>query len=380
MILWNTAILAVAAVVVALILPKEFRAATAIFPPEEESFSLSGLSSFLSGNGLLSSRASLPLLATPSDIYAAVLKSRTLRDELIDRFQLEQVYHAKNRDAAFRRLEHTMSVKVGPEGIVAVRVYDRDPQRAADICNAAIEILDRLNREKRHGAASEARQFIEKRLAQNVVELRAAEDSLRGIQESTQVFVPDEQARAVIEAAAQVEVQLLLREVDLGVLSSQVGPQHPERMAVEREVNSLRQQLSALEAGRSSGEQTRFDIPLKDYPARSLRYLRALREVKVQEAIYELLTQQYEQFRIQESRDTPTVQVLDRAVPPLLKARPIRSLLCIGITAVGFVLSVLLAGALEWLRQTRERAPARFEQLRRIAREMGMEPWLERIR
>lgn len=377
-IFWNTTVIALASVVVALLLPKVYRAESSIFPPEDEGLALTSLSSLLSGRGLSGGRAALPMLATPSDVYSAILKSRSLRQELVRRHDLLRVYKAPDMDHAIHRLGRAVSIKVGAEGVVTVRVSDKDPERAAALANTAIELLDQINQEKRHGSAQKARIFVERRLEENRLDLRAAEDSLRSVQETTRVLVPEDQARAVIDAAAQVEVQLLLKEVELGVLEAQVGRDHPDRAGLTREVAELRSRLADIEAGRG-GESTRFEIPLAEYPARTLAYLRALREVKVQEAIYELLVQQFEQYRIQETRDTPTVQILDRAIPPTVRVWPIRSLICISATVLGFLLSVLLVALLEQVARTKREAPETYESVRRVFRELGLAPLLERL-
>jgi len=110
-----------------------------------------------------------------------------------------------------------------------------------------------------------------------------------------------------------------------------------------------------------------------------MAWLRAAREIKVQEAIFDLLTAQYENYRIQETRDTPTIQVLDPAVPATYKARPIRWLICVSATAVALLLSILLAGALNGLAGLRERSPERYQVYRNIARELGVGRMLDRI-
>lgn len=377
LILVNTLIVAVASIVVALLLPKSYRAGASIFPPEEDSLSGASLGSLLSATALVGQRANLPVLATPSDLYAAILKSRTLREELIRRFDLQTVYEVENVDYALRQLRETMRVKVGNEGVVMVSFLDRSPERAAELANASIEILDRINREKRHNSARNARLFIEARLEQNRTELAAAEDSLRAIQERGRLLIPQQQAEAVITAAAQVEVQLLMREVELGVLGTQLGPDHPDRLALTREVEGLRARMREMESGQAG--DSRFEIPLSQYPGLSLTYVRALRAVKVQEAIFELLTQQHEQFRIQENRDTPTVQVLDRASPPVLKERPIRWLICASATLLAFLVTTAVVAVIELLRRMRVQAPERFAKLVAITREIGLGSVLNRI-
>lgn len=387
LILVHTVAFAAASVVVALLLPKWYRSTAAVFPPEEDLSPMAGMSSLASVAAVASGRSSLPIWATPSDVYAAVLRSRTLREEVVRRHDLMRVYKVRDMDRALKALNGTTSIKVGSEGVVQVKVLDKDPQRAADMANTYVELLDKVNREKRNTSAGQARAFIEGRLVENRNDLQASEEALKRIQVDTKVLLPAEQLQAVLAIAAEVQVRLLMKEVDLSVLRAQVGPEYPARATLEREVAALRARAEEMESGadlaaaRSGAdpEQAALTVALQKYPEASMAYLRALREVRVQEAIYELLTQQYENYRIQESRDTPTVQVLDRAVPSTLKARPIRWLLCVSATLAAFLYSVLLAALLEAIRHMRVSAPERYERVRLLARELRLEPLLNRI-
>jgi tyrosine-protein kinase Etk/Wzc len=385
MIFLNTLVVASASVIVAFILPKEYASTASIFPPEDDSWNAMTASSLISAATTGLSRRSMPIFGSPSDVYASVLKSRTVKEEIVRRFDLMKVYRAKDADDVLRRLRSQTSVKVSGEGIVSVRVLDRSPQRAADMANAYVELLDQVNREKRKNVGRQARIFLDDRLAQSRREMAAAEESLRAIQEQTAVLVPDDQLKAAFGAAATLKAQLVLQEVDLAVMRGLVGPEHPDRMALEREVATLRQEVERLDqgAGGSVGEAGdgagSLGIPLHEYPARSMRQIRALREVKVQEAIYQFLSQQYENYRIQESRDTPMVQVLDRAVVAVRKARPIRWLLCGSATLIAFTLSLLLAGAMEVLARLRREDPERFAEVRALALEFRLGPLIDRI-
>ena len=393
MILLNTLVVAGLAVVVALILPKWYRSTASVFPPEDEGMPLTGLSNLVSvANAGMVGRSSLPVLASPSDLFVAVLESRTVGEEVIRRHDLQRVFHAKDMDSALKALKERVRFKVGNEGVVKVSATDKDPARAAAMANTFVELLDRVNREKRHTSARQARVFIEGRLEENRRDLAAAEDTLRAIQERTGVLIPDEQFKALIGAASEVQVQLALKEVDLAVLRAQVGVGSPDLRALEREVQALRGRLRELEvapfdasAGDAAGVQRTpvrpgpLELPLNDYPGLTVGYLRAMREVHVQEAVFELLTQQYEQYRIQESRDTPTVQVLDPGVPATRKVKPIRWLICVSATALAFLASLTMAALLEAGGRLRRENPAAFERVRALAGEFGMARMLDRL-
>lgn len=389
LILVNTLIVAVGSVVVALILPKWYRSTASIFPPEEESFGLGSLSSLVSLSALGAGKSYLPVWASPSDVYASILRSRTVREELIRRFDLVGYFKVADLDHALPILNQRVKIHVGGEGIVLVSVEDPDPVLASKMANTLVELLDKVNREKRSSSAGAAREFIEKRLDENRADLAAAEDSLRALQERTGILIPDDQVRAIVDAGVDLESKLLIKEVELEMLEAQVGPEHPDREALAREVRTLRAKLAELDTGDTGASlvsgttggdaASRFEIPLDRYPSLALAYLRAMREVTVQEKIYEFLSEQYEQFRIQETRDTPTIHVLDEARPTTIKVRPIRWLICVTATLLAFFVSVLLAVALESLRRLKHNSPDRFERLRRLAAEFRLGPLLDRL-
>ncbi len=378
LILSNTLIVAVASIVVALLLPKWYRSTASVFPPDEDLLLPSGSTGVASLAAVGIGRSNLPVLASPSDVLAAVLESRGVCEEVIRRHDLLRVYKVDDMDHALRVLDKKMQVKVGGEGVVRVKVLDRDPARAAAMANTFVDLLDQVNREKRHTSARQARVFLEQRLVQNRVDMTAAEDTLRRLQERTGALLPEEQLKAIISAASELQVQLLLRETDLAVMRAQVGPENPELRATEREVEALRRRLREVEARPGAGAGP-LELPLDRYPAITVAYLRAFREVKVQETLYELLTEQYERYRIQESRDTPTVQRLDIAVPATMKAKPIRWLICVVATGLALLGSLLLASMLEAAARMRRDEPERFAGLRRLAAEFGLARALDRL-
>ena len=378
LILTNTILVAAASVVVALLLPKWYRSTASVFPPEEDLLLSGGSSGLASLAAVGLGRSNLPVLASPSDVLAAVLESRGVREEVIRRHDLLRVFRVEDMDHALKVLARHVRVKVGGEGVVRVSVLDREPERAAAVANTFVELLDRVNREKRHTAARQARIFLEHRLVQNRSDMTAAEETLRVLQERTGALAPEDQLKAVISAAAELQVQLLLRETDLAVLRAQVGPENPDLRATEREVEELRRRLHEVEVRPGAGHGP-LDLPLDRYPALTVTYLHALREVKVQETLYELLSEQYERNRIQESRDTPTVQVLDTAVPATLKAKPVRWLICLAATGLAFLGSLLLVSGLEAAARMRREDPERFNGLRRLAAEFGLARALERL-
>jgi uncharacterized protein involved in exopolysaccharide biosynthesis len=381
-ILLNTLAVAALSVVISLLLPNWYEARTSILPPQEETLTLGSLSRGLGSALAMVGRspltvpggASLPMWATPSDVLATVLRSRRLRERVIGEHDLQRVYRCDNLDAALEVFAERARVRVGAEGVVRLQVTDRDPQRAAAVANTCVRVLDDIQRETRHSGASEVRRFVAARLDSTRVGLTAAEEALRDFQQRHGLLVPEAQAKALVEAVGQVEGERLAAAVEREALAEQVGPAHPEVLRADALVRSLEEARARLEGrgGAPDPEGRRAIIDLGRLPDLSLEFLRLYREVETQETLYALLLQMHEQYRIQEVRDTPMIQVLDPAVPPEEKARPHRAVICVVATLLALLASVGVAAAFERLALLAERDPERHAELLRLGRGLGL--------
>lgn len=374
LILANTLLVATGAVVVSLLLPKTFRATASVFPPEEEALSARSLTTMMAAGGLAPTRQSLPLLATPSDIYAAILKSRSVREEIIRRHDLMSAFGVQTMDEALDMLRSMAKVKVGTEGVVSVTVVDKDPEKAARIANDFMSLLDVRARERRRTSAGAVRAFLDTRVAECRDSLSAAEHALQRVQEETGILAPADQVRSLVDAAVQLDLSRRVREVELGILRAQVGPDDPDRARLAREVSLYESQLRQIDQG-NRADTAAYQVPLRDLPARTADYARAMRQVKLQEALFEILNEQLEQYRIQELRDTPSVQSLDKAFPAQKRWRPVRWLICAIATGLAFTFSCLLAWGLDGLERMRREQPERYRALAAAGRALQPRNW-----
>ena len=332
-------------VLISLFLPKWYTATTSILPPQGEGGGLS-LPSGLATLASLSGGLSLPGTATPSDVFAAILKSRSVAERVIRVNGLMKVYKAKDLQEAMRTLHNHSNIDVSPEGIIRIEVTEKDPSLAARVANTLVEALDGVNREKSTSRAKSARIFIEKRLDSTKAELRRAEERLRRFQEVHKAISLSDQTKAAIEKAADLRAEKAVLEIKLGVLRQSMGGTHPQVQRLRTQINEYDKQLRKMEFG---GGEDDFLLPFSQVPSFALELARLARDLKVEEEIFEFLTQQYEQAKIQEKRDTPTVQVLDEAIPPTQKSKPRRTVL-VGLAGLlSLFVGVFLAFGLEYM-------------------------------
>jgi tyrosine-protein kinase Etk/Wzc len=352
--------------VISLFLPPWYRATTTILPPQTESLNLGAASSLLGAFSGISSSYSLPLMATPSDVYAAILKSRTVTGAVVERESLMTAYQLKSKDAAIKELSSRVAVNVSTEGLITISYEDRNRNRVADVANCFVQELDRVNRETSTSKAKNARIFIEERLAQTQKDLSSAEDNLQKFQENNKTLVLDDQMKSAIQKAADLKAEMVSSEIELNVLSKTMSPFHPQIQSLRSRINEINRQLDLLEWGdqkEKPEDKTVLDVSFNQVPSLSLQLARLIREVKIQETVFELLTQQYEQYKIEEKKDTPTVQVLDRAVPPERRSRPKRAFLVAISGILSLFASVALVFGQEYVKKSKTRNPEGFNRL-----------------
>lgn len=345
----------VTSVIVSLFLPKIYASTASILPPQQEGSSLGlGIASRLP-EGLGGLAASLGT-KSPADVWMGILKSQTVRDALIHRFNLRQLYQAKTIEDARKALDQRVRVVKSKEDIVLITVEDRSPQRAADIANAFVEELDRLNRRSVMTAGKRMRVFIEERLNEAKGDLVRTEEAVRTFQEHNRAVKIDEQSKAIFQAIGMVKGQLMAKEVELQTMLSYATPDHPQVGILQTQAEELKERLRELEEGKRKPDNPSPKdsfIPTAKMPDLALQYARFLRDAKVQETLYGLLTQQYEIARIQEAKDSPTVQALDTAKAPEKAVKPNKRQIVLLSTLLATLGAVFLSFFLEYLQRVR---------------------------
>jgi len=345
MILGITAVSAAIAVLVSLLLPVYYRAETNIYPPQDKG---SNLAAQLMGQAgaLLALAGGAAGIKTPGELYVAMLKSRTVLDGIIGRFDLKKLYKLEYTEDARRRLLRLITVRTDRKsGVIFLSVEDRDPKRAADMANAFVEELRSLTGGLAISEAGKRRMFFEEQIRHAKESLARAEEDLKEFQLRTGMIQVDSQARAVLEGIARLRAEIAAKEVEARVLRSFSTPQNPDLQRVEEQVRALRAELGKVESGKEKGFNPLMSS--ERIPEMGTEYLRKLRQLKYNEVLYELLVKQFELAKLDEGRDAVVIQVIDPAVPPERKSRPQRSLIVLMVTMTMLLVSVVLAWLLE---------------------------------
>jgi uncharacterized protein involved in exopolysaccharide biosynthesis len=338
--------LAIAAAV-AFLIPKRYDSTARLMPPDDQSGTGMALMAALAGrtgSGSLGSLAGDLLgVHTTGDLFIGILKSRTMQDRLVNQFDLQKVYGVSGADKARQKLEERTEISSDRlSGIITLTVRDHDPKRAAAMGDAYIDGLNSLVATLSTSSARRERIFLEGRLNQVRQNLETAEVKFSQFaSNNTAIDIPEE-GKAVVTAAATLEGQLIAAESELDGLKQIYTDNNVRVRSISARVDELRQELQKMGGGKnadsgSQGEQPLFPS-IRKLPILGVTYADLYRQTKVQEAVFEALTQEYELAKVEEAKEIPTVKVLDTPNIPERKAFPPRLL----IVCSGMFLSLAL--------------------------------------
>jgi uncharacterized protein involved in exopolysaccharide biosynthesis len=331
------------ALAVSFTLPNIYTAKAVLMTPQQNQ---SGAAAILGQLGGLAGVAGAAAgIKSPAETYMGLLKSRSVADRLIERFDLKKNYDEKLASETRKELTRRTAIMAGKDGLINIEVDDEDPKRAALIANAYYEELERLTRTLAVGEASQRRLFFEKQLLQAREALTQAEFELQKTQEKTGVIQLEGQARAMIEGIAQLRAQIAAKEVQLGSMRTFATAQNPEYQRTQQELAGLRAQLKGREQETSTKDSTQ--ISANKAPQIGLENLRKIRDVKYHEAMMEIMAKQFELAKVDEAKDAALIQVVDKAIEPDRKSKPKRAIIAVGAFFVALLLAIILAFLLE---------------------------------
>jgi len=302
----------------------------------------SGLSSLLSGGSVMPDLGDIGDLTSSGGsskelaLYENILLSRRNVEETITKFNLNSEWEFKFIEDAIKNFRtNVLDIKKDKlAGTMEISVLDDNPQRAKDIADFLVTQLNKINIQLNIQNAKNNREFIEQRYNLSKESLKSAEDSMRDFQEVNGI-APDVQTKVVIQSEIQIEAEIKSEEVKLDLMKKIISPDQIEVKMQEEKINSLKKQLSEI----NNSESNTGLLSLKGKPDVLLRYARLLREVEIQNKILVFLLPMYEQAKIEENRQTPSVLILDQPYVPEKKVKPKRLTLTLIFLMIGFAAS-----------------------------------------
>jgi capsule polysaccharide export protein KpsE/RkpR len=226
--------------------------------------------------------------------------------------------------------------------------------RARDLAQAYLDELNQLVTRTSTSSAHRERVFIEGRLHSVSADLERAQLDLSEFSSRNSTIDIKEQTHAMVDAGARVQGELLVAQSGLESLRQIYGDgnvrvhETEARIAIlQRELEKMTGSSAPLIPGAASAksdveEKGELYPPLRQLPRLAVPYADLYRRVRVQETVYELLTQQYEMARIDEAKDVPVVSVIDSPGVPEKKSFPPRLLLTLALTFFVFAATAAL--------------------------------------
>lgn len=326
-----------------LLLPNRYTGRAQVLPPQSQSNS----SALLGQLGSLGAVAGASMsLKNPNDMYVGIFNSRTVSDQLIKRFDLQKVYGRKTLTDTRRDLTKATVIASEKSGIIVIDVSDVNPKLAADLANGYIDELQKLTQVLAITEASQRRMFFENQLRSAKRDLANAEVSLKSLQERTGVIQLSDQATNIIKSIAELRAAIATKEVELGALRTFATSVNPDYIRIENIISGLKKQLAKSETGVNAGNGD-ISVATNQVPAVGLEYIRQIRDVKYHETVFDLLAKQFELAKIDESKNSSTIQILDAAVVPEKKSGPARMFFVLGAFLVTLFLTMCWALLIE---------------------------------
>lgn len=279
----------------------------------------------------------IDILGGGYNVYLDILRSRTVQDELIRKFNLLSYYHTDRMSSAEGALAGATTVGVTPEGLLTITVVDRDPKMAATLANAYSAALEQLNGRLAVTSAGQQRLYYEQQLIKEKDALADAEVALTAVQARTNLVSPDIQASQDLGAVAAAQANRRALVVQLQSLQQGETDQAPDVIRLKAQIAGVSAQIAQLQSGSGQGGPS-----VNSLPTQTLQVARASREVKFHEGLYDALNKEYEASKEQEGREISVLEVLDPAQPGEVKVWPPRVKFAVYSLIFGLVLGVMV--------------------------------------
>lgn len=351
----------VASTAIAFLITPRYTTTTRLMPPDQAG---QGLATMVAALGKSTELGSLGTemfgIKTSGDLFVGVLRSQTVQDALINKFDLRKQYGEKRYEDTRRRLENRTDIMSDRKsGIITIRVSDTNPERAAEMGREYVEQLNHVVITLDTSSAHRERVFLESRLKEVQQDLESAEKDFSQFASKNAALDVKEQGRAMIGAAGTLEGELIAAETEMEGLRQIYTPNNVRVRSLQARIDEYKRQLqkmggqspdasSAGSENAGGGDQDLYPS-IRRLPILGVTWADLYRRTKVEEAVFETLTKQYEMARVEEAREVPTVKVLDVAAVPEKKSFPPRLLFMIGGTVLAVALgSVWIIGSAGW--------------------------------
>lgn len=346
--------------IIAFSIPKQYESTTRMMPPEQQGMGAAMLAALagkaMPGGALGALAGGMLGMKDTGALFVELLQSGTIEGALVDRFDLQKVYHKRYRQDALKKLAHRTEITQDRKsGVLTIVVTDTDRQRARDMAQAYLDQLDSLLIRVNTSAARREREFIEQRLITVQSDLEKAQVALGDFASKNTTLDVKEQTKAMVEAGAKLQAQLIVAHAEADSLGQFYGEGNVRMRAANARVGELERDLKKLGGSASEADQpldsSELYPSLRQMPILAVHWADLYRQVKIKETVYDLLTEQYELARIEEVKSIPSVRVIDPPGWPEKKSFPPRLIIILALSSLSvFVAAMCMVMQDRWLR------------------------------
>lgn len=349
----NLFLVAIISVIASLYMPKWYKATAVVVPPPQEN----------AGGGFSSLLNSLPLSSFGISAgggneltYMAILKSRTLAMDVINKFKLKDFYEKKTYEETLLSYYSDFDAMITEENLISISFEYTDSVKVAEIVNYIVKRLDEMSNKLVLERARKNYEIAEKRYFQNIHDIDSLSLLLEQFQKKYGVIEFYEQTKSIISAITDLEAKTLIKKAELEAIEENFGKDSPQYKAAKIQLDTFNKQVNELKSSHQEDMENPFAslfIPLDKIPTLGKEYTEIYTNLLLQQKLKEFLVPQYEQAKMQLLKKEPTLQILDVATPPDYKSKPKRAFIVIGALFVAFLLHfsiLLIVERLSWLK------------------------------
>jgi len=305
------------------LIDEEFESKALIIPSDDTSPSGSI-------SGIMKNLKDLPLglggvsKSESTDLYLTIIYSRTNLEHIIEKYDLTKDYGLKSIEKTVKLVSKKIEAEVTDEDAFEITVRAKTGEKAADMVNYILEILNQKVIELNIAKSRDNRIFLEKRYAELKENLRIVEDSLQRFQESTGLYEAKEQLKLIAGAYTDLDTKISMKKIELEILENVYEKESPQADMLRREISLMESEFNSLKRNKNKES---FLLALNSLPENMKNFLRLYRDIEIYTAILEFIVPIYEQSKLEEQKNIPVLQVIDYGVVPEKKAYPPRLLM-----------------------------------------------------
>ncbi len=283
----------------------------------------------------------LPVAVRPeADMCTAILKSRTVRQQLVRRHKLGRIWGITSEEAAVKVLQEKTHIEVGQPNVVEIEVRlsgaprvlaggarnERIRQLSARLVNSYVQALQDKLATLHLSAAKRKRVFLEKKKSQSLMQLKQAEESLQRWESENKLINAQQAGKLATEELVALQQKRVQAQLELEAIAEEIAKakqlldEQPQLQiaSLEQEANpliiQLRERLVQLEADLATAVEIKGETEFHPEVEELHQQIEATQQALAQQ-------QQQQMFiaRKVETRNPATTALLEQLLPLQIK-------------------------------------------------------------